>query len=207
MILKRLAFFFCMTVVPIWAADIPAETKNSGVYSGENSLKPVLQLITRAKEKFQAEVFLMNDSRVLEALEDAAERGVKVRLILESSNKSNRRSAAGLKHKNIEVRWFKRTGKGSKKSRLHARSACVDDKRLMVGSVDWTPKSLSRDRETLVVLEQKALCRQWQLEFDELWDEATKSLPKRYALQDELESLPDPKQYTVTDPKAKLDMK
>jgi phosphatidylserine/phosphatidylglycerophosphate/cardiolipin synthase-like enzyme len=189
-----------LTLATVFSFGSQLDASGVQVLSANQSMKPVLRLITRARKSLNIEMFLLSDKRVIAGLKDAAGRGVKIRLLLEASNRSNRVSAKKLKHKRIWLRWYQ-APVAKKKAKLHARAACADSRRLLVGSADWSRQGLSRDRESLVVVDDLTVARIWEKQFQSAWKSGVSNLPRKWRLVDELNSLPDPQIYMEGDPR------
>lgn len=129
------------------------------------------RLIGASKTSIDAALYRLNHPRLAHALEDAAARGVRVRLVLDRNKyEETRATREFLADSAIPFRLgYGREGPGSK---MHHKFAIFDGLRAITGSYNWTLESEEQNFENLLVLREAALVANYQQEFDLMWDEA-----------------------------------
>ncbi|HQQ25432.1 MAG TPA: phospholipase D-like domain-containing protein [Methanomassiliicoccales archaeon] len=116
----------------------------------------------------------LDGSPMISALFSAAERGVKVRVQLDSglgTEEGNSLVAETLEQRAREERWdleCRLTGDLSPFGRLHNKGVIVDDT-VVVGSANWVDGSMERNREMAVVLRSAELADIFVQWFEEDW--------------------------------------
>jgi phosphatidylserine/phosphatidylglycerophosphate/cardiolipin synthase-like enzyme len=98
----------------------------------------LLDAIHRAHHEFFVEMYTLNNPAVIDALIEAKGRGVDVRIILDPSEETNKKSFALLKAGKVPVRWFVPQGK----ELLHAKWDEEDEEEVELGSANWTVQGL-----------------------------------------------------------------
>ena len=154
------------------------------------------ELIDSAQRSIRVAMFFLDggsaDVRdVLDRLVGARSRGVDVRLVLGDDLPGDRHGAAST---NAEARRLLRekglpTRTHWPEMALHEKSVLVDDRWSLVGSHNWTPRSLFGAGETSVCVDSAALAGDLQGRFDDLWralDPTTSTRRVAISLLDEL---------------------
>lgn len=128
---------------------------NNGTFSAINAL------LTQAQQEitlllyqlaFSPEYAQSPSNLLLQSLVRAAQRGLRVRVLLEGGERNpsladtNRLSAAWLLTHGVEVRF------DSKESTLHAKCLLVDGRHILVTSANWNYSSLTKNAEAGVLL-------------------------------------------------------
>lgn len=131
---------------------------------GTDCLQKIVELIGRARRTLDVCVFTITDDRIANALYEAHQRRVKVRIISDNDKSGDEGSdVLRLGRAGIEVR-LDRT-----EYHMHHKFALFDDELLLTGSYNWTRGAASYNEENLVVLSERALIAQFREEFDRLW--------------------------------------
>lgn len=151
--------------------------------SANNIRSVITRYIDQAQKKVYVEVLFLDDDMILDALVGAKQRGVDVRVILDPidwgshvpeldrlpfNGIPNWAAVKGLMDAEIPVYWY--TPKGPHNN-LHAKTAMIDGRYLLVGSPNFTYRALDRNRETLAAVEAPELAAQFEQTF--LQDEAS----------------------------------
>ncbi|HEX6547586.1 MAG TPA: phospholipase D-like domain-containing protein [Candidatus Dormibacteraeota bacterium] len=124
----------------------------------------LLALIRGARHEIAAEVFDLTDADVLAALAAAHRSGVRVRVLLDPNQSSNRGSYTVLKRAGVDVRWFPVHGS----AKLHAKAGRFD-RQLLVGSANWTYSGLSVNHELDVRTSEAAAVAAYATRFETDW--------------------------------------
>ena len=105
------------------------------------------------------------------ALELAVQKKVDVRILLNqiwgknTIGKMNTLTAGQLKKKSIEVRTLARS------RTIHAKLIITDNSKMIIGSHNWSDRSLSRNFEISVLINDPKIIMQAQHKFTHLWDD------------------------------------
>ncbi len=123
----------------------------------------VIRWIERANESVDVAMYSFTLDSIGEALVRAAERGVRVRVILERDQVNQYSEYSRLRDAGIDVVL------DSNAHLMHDKFAVIDGKVVLTGSFNW---SLSADRyndENLLILRSGDLASEYESEFDEMW--------------------------------------
>jgi len=111
-------------------------------------LENTLQLLSEAKETLHIALFTFTHRKILDALLEAKQRGVTVKIGLDSS------SAIGSGSKTVDLLRkngiFPRIGKGGKL--LHHKWCLIDKKTLILGSANWTKSAFTINEDCLLIV-------------------------------------------------------
>ena len=121
------------------------------------------------------------DNRLLEAVIDAADRGVRVRIHLDGSwyvsdentelvEWLNRRSET--EHWDLKARIDEPEGYG----KIHTKGVVIDDT-VVIGSLNWVQSAQSKNREVLLALKGADAATYYATVFEDDWDGDDRSLP------------------------------
>ncbi len=110
---------------------------------------PVLSAISEAQDTLRIVMYLITDPEVIQAMKDAAARGVEVRLLLElnpyGGSSQNVLVANELKEAGVIVRWDPRTIRY-----LHQKTIIVDEAYALVMTGNFTTSAFTANREYIV---------------------------------------------------------
>lgn len=140
-----------------------------------NAVRPLIQ---GATERIDVGIFFLTHKLIAKDLIDAHRRGVKVRVILDATAAKNGYTkhellrAAGIPVK-VET-W------GGK---MHMKSAAIDGKTVITGSMNWTSAGEGGNDENTTVIHSPTIAKQYEVFFDKLWA----SIPDKW-----LQGRPDP---------------
>lgn len=128
--------------------------------------RAVQPLIRRAEHRIDIAVFFLTHKGITEDLLAAHDRGVKVRVLLDATAAKNGYSKHELlRAAGIPVKVEDWGGK------MHAKAASFDGQHLVVGSMNWTSAGESGNDENTLVLHDATLAAQFDVWFQELWDD------------------------------------
>lgn len=141
----------------------------------------VADLIEQAEHSLDIAMYSFSDSGINDALEDAVDRGVQVRMLFETANKDRKldgddllESKSGkLEAMGVDVRWVNKI--------MHHKFAIMDGPRdeperatsatVVSGSANWSFGGASKyDENTLFMSGYPELTMRLQAEFDHLWN-------------------------------------
>lgn len=124
----------------------------------------VLPRIQAARESIDIAVFFLTHKGVTKELIDAHKRGVKIRVILDATAATNGYTKHEvLRAAGIPVKVEDWGGK------MHAKSAVIDGRVLITGSMNWTSAGEGGNDENTMFLESPALADQYTAWFENLW--------------------------------------
>lgn len=159
------------------------------VVAPDNAERVLLETIAGARETIDVKQAHLSsrDFPLLEAVIDAARRGVRVRILLSGqwyAVEENRRIQSYLEDRAateslpLSVRIADPNGAFEK---IHAKGLLVDGNTTYVGSVNWNNNSLRRNREVGLVVESEAVGGYFQRVFDHDWEgDAGQKIPLGY---------------------------
>jgi phosphatidylserine/phosphatidylglycerophosphate/cardiolipin synthase-like enzyme len=128
-----------------------------------------LSLLRSAKSSIELAAYLVTDIALIDALADAASRGVRVRLYLDGEQEASGPGFAGRARglrgaQRIEVKL-----KPPGAEIMHLKSYCVDGKVLRTGSANFTVAGLKREDDDLVVIRDPAAIAAFEESFEAIW--------------------------------------
>ena len=138
----------------------------------------ILPLIESSQKRIYITMFYFTRNDIAQALVDAHKRGVEIKMIIDASGAQGSYSRHDILRKaEIPVKVENWGGK------MHTKTALIDDKYLIVGSLNWTGAAENDNDENTVLIEDTNLMQQYETEFNKLWQ----SIPDKW-----LSGNPDP---------------
>lgn len=130
-------------------------------YAVYSAVMPVLK---GAKDSIDIAIFFLTHKNISKELIEAHKRGVKVRIILDATGATNEYSKHQfLREKGIPVKIENWGGK------MHMKSALVDGKHLITGSMNWTSAGESKNDENTLVIMDFHQASKFSSFYNELW--------------------------------------
>lgn len=163
LVMKRLLILLWLLGLALGAPRLVVEP--------EDGVRPLLDLIASARQEVLVKMYLWTPSRmdVVEALGEAGERGVRVRVLLEREPSGGRVDLAvyqALKERGVEVRLttpFRFVF-------VHEKSLVVDRKLAWVGTMNLTGSSFSANREYALILDDPKQVAEVARVFEADWE-------------------------------------
>ena len=122
--------------------------------------------IRSARRSIDVMMYYFTSGGICDALMDAGERDIKVRIILDRSQKDLKYSRWRALHSlNILVHFYE--GKGL----LHHKVAVIDGEKVLTGSYNWTEAAEKKNEENLIIIRDERIARAFQAEFEKLFKE------------------------------------
>ena len=150
-------------------------TRNPSLEAAFSRATALAELIERLMREctlsLDAALYRFNHSRLAKALAACAERGVRVRLILDEGKydtDATTRDLLAYYHLPFR-RMHGRAGDGSK---MHHKFAILDDRIVLTGSYNWTTESEEENYENVIVLREPIQVQKYREEFEALWRQA-----------------------------------
>ncbi|MGO9269343.1 MAG: phospholipase D-like domain-containing protein [Terriglobia bacterium] len=129
------------------------------------------RLIGGSRSSIVAALYRLNSKRLGRALQEAAERGVSIRVVLDwtkyEESEVTREIVA-----NGRFAFRLAPGRKGRGSKMHHKFALIDETIVLTGSYNWTDESEEDNYENLLILREPAVIAIYRLEFEKLWAEA-----------------------------------
>ncbi|MFT7519747.1 MAG: cardiolipin hydrolase [Kiritimatiellia bacterium] len=123
-------------------------------------------LVCGARTSLDLAVFTLTDDRLSNALIDVHRRGVRVRLLSDDSKSDDKGS---------DVRRLRKAGvpvcTDGSPFHFHHKFAVIDDRVVVTGSYNWTRSADERNRENVLVTEDRQIVMAYAKGFEQLWAE------------------------------------
>lgn len=131
----------------------------------------IIKRINLSKSTIDVAVYSFTAPEIAEALANAEKRGVKVRVIRDYSQSSNKNDENGfLEQAGIPVEIRSGRGRGI----MHDKFAIFDGTRVFTGSYNWTENAEHNNWENAIFLDDSALAATYESEFQKIWNSAAK---------------------------------
>ena len=124
----------------------------------------ICALLREARETADLCIFTITDDRIVNEIEDAHRRGVRVRILTDDDKAHDRGSDIHrLARAGIQVR------KDHDPAHMHHKFAIIDGHWLLTGSYNWTRSASKENAENVIILDHTGACAQFMDEFERLW--------------------------------------
>lgn len=130
------------------------------VFSPSDSEK-LLELVKDAKHEIDLEVYEFSYKLLADALIDARERNVRIRVILEPSVYQNNAMFRYLVNNGIDVNWASENFHVT-----HSKFMVVDGMVVLVGSMNWSENSMRSNREASVIIRSREISNDFERIFE-----------------------------------------
>ena len=141
------------------------------LFSRDGSVQAYIeQLLGAATSSVEAALYRLNNPSLARALEEAYQRGVRIRLVLDRNKFEEDRTTRQLLS---EVSFLYRLlyGREGQGSKMHHKFALFDSSVALAGSYNWTIESEKHNYENLLILRAPEQLQRFRGEFEELWKE------------------------------------
>jgi phosphatidylserine/phosphatidylglycerophosphate/cardiolipin synthase-like enzyme len=137
----------------------------------ESVADAIMRLLHGASSSIDGALYRFNHPGLAQGLEEAAQRGVRVRLLVDGNKyKESRATQELLAGAIIPFRLaFGRQGRGSK---MHHKFVILDQQTVLTGSYNWTVESEDENHENLLILRDADPVEAYIREFEALWSGA-----------------------------------
>lgn len=165
---KKGKLFFLLFLLGVFQSS-PALTQIETLFSPKVNLKEnLLKEIESATSTLELAIHEITSLEMAHALVKARQRGVKVRVIADSKQAKMRTSK--ITHLIQQGVLVKVLG-GKEKGVMNLRFAILDEKRVLMGSFDWSDDSLKWNYENIFMIDESETVTIFQKEFEKLWRE------------------------------------
>ena len=123
--------------------------------------------IDRCNSTLDLAVYNNSDPTIMSAIDDAYDRGVQVRYIIQGTNVN-----AGIQQINDNIPVHERlddNGSGMHNKFVIIDAEDTDNCVLLTGSTNFTTNGLVEDYNNLIIFQDQSLCRGYRVEFEEMW--------------------------------------
>lgn len=147
-----------------WDAGAPTGGEDGPVaYADGHIGAAVLEVIASARSTLDVEASALSDEDTLQALADAATRGVKVTVVVSAQEKTTRTAVAWLARYGVAARYYR--GPAS----LHAKVLVADEKVVILGSANFSYHAYHANHELDVRLDRPGLARRLANDIRRIW--------------------------------------
>jgi phosphatidylserine/phosphatidylglycerophosphate/cardiolipin synthase-like enzyme len=154
-----------------WAGTSSASVAGPLVVSPESSRARIIALINGARTSIDFYAEVITDEGILAALRGATQHGVQIRLIVNASFDDEEEEAlVALAQAGVEVRL-------TDDLYIHAKAMLIDGTAVLIGSQNYTPTSLDRNRELGMIVREPALVSRCAAIFERDWVRAVPAGP------------------------------
>lgn len=136
----------------------PSLTQTDLVWSPNNSREKLIHLIESAKSKIEIYAQDVTDYQVIGALAKAAKKGIHIHILTNDKNTKNKNKYDYLTRAGVEI-------DSSKNYYIHAKVMIIDDKTLLLGSMNLTQPSIESNRELSLVSNNAEIIQKIQQTF------------------------------------------
>jgi len=144
----------------------------------------IIEELNKATESINIAMYYFTDRDLANAVIDAHNRGVAVRIYLDKDQKEAKYSKSRyLAKQGVSIRY------SSNPYLMHHKFAVIDSEVVPTGSYNWTASAGERNNENLLVIRDPPLVGRYEKEFDRLWSGHYVSEEKLEAPAQELKPL------------------
>ena len=150
------------------------------VFSPDNSYQAIINMINSSKESiYIQQLYIYKDwdekiSPFVEKLVDKAQDGIDIKIILnynphyEATNEKTNISKRFLEENNIKVKYI--FSNWSYFSNVHNKGMIVDNKSVLISSINWNENSVRNNREAGIIIESKNVANYYKDVFFNDWN-------------------------------------
>ena len=132
----------------------------------DNCTSKIIRLFQETRRKADVCVFTITDDRIKDAIIDAHQRGILVRVISDNDKSNDLGSDIyQLGRAGIPVRCDRTD------YHMHHKYAIFDGKSLLTGSYNWTRSAARNNEENFIVTSDNSLVQRFENSFAELWEQ------------------------------------
>lgn len=131
----------------------------------------IIPLVNKSKTSIYMPTFLITHRELTSALISAKKRGVKIKVIIDAANASNKYSKhQQLRDNGIEVKVENYAGK------MHAKTMIIDEKHVVIGSMNFSRSGEEKNDENTVILNNPQIAKFLIKQFNIIWEK----IPNKY---------------------------
>lgn len=132
---------------------------------GDHCSNAIIHCLRQAREYIDICVFTISDNQISDAIIEASNRGINIRIITDNDKQHDQGSdILNLKHAGIPVRT------DFTAAHMHHKFAVFDHKIVLSGSYNWTLSARDENYENIIISDSEKLCTEFSEEFEKLWE-------------------------------------
>ena len=149
--------FFCSLVLGLWVGAVAAAEPIQVFFSPHGGCtEAAVENLKKATNSVLVQAYSFTSAPIAQALVDAEKRGVKVQVILDKSQRTEKYSSADfVAHAGIP------TFIDTKHAIAHNKIMVIDGKTILTGSFNFTKAAESSNAENLLVIQDAALAKKY----------------------------------------------
>ena len=138
-------------------------------FPNEKNLVKVANMLRTCNRSLDIAIFSLSNNTLYEAVKEVWNAGCKVRVIADDECCNNygsdiyRLAALGIPVKTDN----------SEKFHMHHKMAIIDSSVVVTGSFNWTDQAVKHNQENILFIENKGLAKQYEDEYNHLWNTFT----------------------------------
>jgi len=139
----------------------------------------IVEMIGQTHHQLDIAMYSLNNQQILSALEDAKDRGVNIRILLDRSQAfGNSDETLWLKKHHFDVRLH------SHNKIQHNKFAIADGRLIETGSFNWTIPAEESNDENCVFMDEATIAHSYQAQFDDnLWPDNSEKKSKQHFIK------------------------
>lgn len=149
--------------------ELYVDNERTGRADPQNPDKLLVGLIQQAKQSLDLAIYEIAEPSIVQALIQARQRGVQVRMVTDSDSLSSGRQSASqiqaLREAGIPIRGDERT------ALMHHKFLVIDRQHVITGSLNLSHNSLYRDNNNALKISSAQLAANYLAEFDRLFEQ------------------------------------
>lgn len=151
------------------------EPENQALFTPEGPISRTIErLLREARATVDAAMYRITNPRLAQALAQARNRGLRVRLLVDRNKYEETAVTRELLAEN-PVPFYAIYGQRGKGSKLHHKFAVLDRRIVLTGSYNWTLESEEENHDHVLIIRDPKLVLAYQEEFDRLWPNESQS--------------------------------
>lgn len=127
----------------------------------------IIRTVDSAHSKIYCAIYIFTLDTIADALVRAGQRGVDVKLVIESQQAQN----IGAEYPKLKLAGVN-VKLDSNPALMHHKFCIVDDAIVITGSYNWSDQATNKNNENLLILHNQKLATKYNEEFSYLWTEA-----------------------------------
>ena len=137
----------------------------------DDTVQSIVDAIDTAQSSLRIKMFLFSDKELLQAVIDAKNRGVKVKVMLNPARRDGEEENE-ITHRILQEAGIEVKDTNPKFGLTHEKSMVVDDRLAFVKSLNWQTKNLTKTRDYAIITSHPHEVKEIILCFEADWDRA-----------------------------------
>ncbi|HET7558796.1 MAG TPA: phospholipase D-like domain-containing protein [Limnochordia bacterium] len=171
--MQRTAAMFTFMLALILGAIAPVRASGIEFYFSPDggAEDAVVRALDGAHHHVDIAIYALSNDAIVQAIRNAAQRGVQVRIVADKGQESEGYSAVPALACSMSVHYDTLSGL------MHHKFAVIDDQTLLTGSFNWTSAAQTRNAENLLVIHDPQLIAGYEGDFATLWSTESSTAP------------------------------